>query len=294
MIPFTDALSELRRKALLRGQPVTNQEKMGLQEGYFDAASALVPQTRAAKLAEDQLKENRRMTEMQISAADKARQNQLLSNVGGTTVSFLGSDYLKSKPGESMIAKGYNAFTDAMGGAVDKIAGNLGMVPDLTKGADFYNALNAASQPMNFAQAINAAPSAINTGVSSVQPVLQGGVNGVGTLVPAATGATSAAPAAAGAVSNVGSGVMTAAGNVIPIYGWAKTAAKLGGEALKSWGGQNPSNFVTQFGESLADKPLGVEKYWLDKAGAGGIGRGAAALMNPLGEAVDWLEGLFG
>jgi hypothetical protein len=132
-LSFTDALNEARRKALLTGMPLTDQETAGITNGWFNAQAGLANQNRANKLAQDQLAQNRWATQAQLDAAQKAATMQQVGNIANSGLSILGNDYLKSKAGESLIAQGYDKAAgylgDAAGWAGEKVLGNV--VPDL-------------------------------------------------------------------------------------------------------------------------------------------------------------------
>ena len=126
---FTDALKEAKRRSMLTGQPITKQEEFGMSNAFFDSAHALAPEKRMQKLREDELAQSRNIASMQMDAAEKAGDKVLMSNVGQNALSFAGTDYLKSKPGESMIAKGTEYAGDLFSQGVEKFGGD--MVPDM-------------------------------------------------------------------------------------------------------------------------------------------------------------------
>ena len=214
MIPFTDALNEMRRKALLRGQPLTNQETQGLQSGFFDAAAALAPQTRANKLAEEQLKENRRVTDMQMTAADKAQRNALLSNVGSTAISTLGTDYIKNKD-NSMVSKGIDYTKEAAVKAMN------GQNPFSTTPAPNLGA--AMTPASSFAAGGNA-----NALVPAISKAAETGA-GIGSLIP--SGSTPALSMAPEFATEVGQGVASNIGTLAPASSFATQG---GAKALSS------------------------------------------------------------
>ena len=116
---FLEAINEAKRKALLTGQPLSKQEAKGMQAGWFDTASTSANARRAQilseKQAQDRLEQERWTIEQQMEAAKKAGQNELVSNIGNNAVQTLGMDWIKSKPGESMISKGWEMGKEGLG-----------------------------------------------------------------------------------------------------------------------------------------------------------------------------------
>jgi hypothetical protein len=128
---FIDALSAARRKSILTGQPLTNQEISGLSSGYFDAAGNMNTRNRALAISEknaaDALAMERYNTEQQMEMAKKAQETQMYGNILQTGATALGTDYMVSKPGESMISKGAGLVKDVGGNVLNYGADLLGM-----------------------------------------------------------------------------------------------------------------------------------------------------------------------
>jgi hypothetical protein len=131
---FIDSLNEMKRRSQLANQPFTPQEIMGMSSGFFDAAANNSGKVREQKLAEDRLAAEKEFTDNQIEAAKKAEATQMYQNVGNTAVTGLGMDYMSSKPGESLIAKGAGEFGDLASKGIESAFGN--MVPDMSSTVD--------------------------------------------------------------------------------------------------------------------------------------------------------------
>jgi hypothetical protein len=236
MISFTDALSELRRKALLTGQPVTNNELKGIETGWFNTATAMSAKERAQKLAEDKLAQERQVELEKMNAANKAGSNQLISNIGNNAVQTLGMDYIKSKPGESMVAKGAGMVTDlfSSGGAssaLNTFGGSSGVssVPNFT-GQTFTGALNAVpAESMGFAA---------EAAIPEIIGEIASGASAAGEI---ASGA-----AAAGEALNLVGTIGSALSSYSPLI-----LAPILSAGLKAAGGNNDANVATQLGASL-------------------------------------------
>jgi len=125
-LSFTDALNEARRRAVLTGIPLTDQETAGLTNGWFNAQAGLASQRRANKLAEEQLAQNRWATEAQLDAAEKASNKALAGNIGASVVQGLGTDYINKPEGESYLAKGANYAVDTYNGLMGNAAPSFG------------------------------------------------------------------------------------------------------------------------------------------------------------------------
>ncbi|MEN6423326.1 MAG: hypothetical protein ABFD76_15410 [Smithella sp.] len=223
---FTDALMEAKRRAMLTGRPLTSQETRGIQNGWFDSAANMSSRNRALKLEEDRLAEAKLLNEQQLSAAEKAQRNQMLSNVGNNLVSGIGTDYIKNGD-NSMLAKGIGAGQELLG------IGN--------------------QTPATFTEALKPALSeATGTGTGlSIAPEL-------GTLQPASELAASEAGATASGIAEGGS--LEAMAEATPATGI--TASTVAGKAMPYVAAAQIGGYLGQkLGENvhLSDENFGMQ-----------------------------------
>jgi len=283
---FIDALSDYRRRAMLTGQPMTNQEISGMGAGYFDAAANTNAANRALaisqKNAADQLAQERWTVEQQIEAAKKAQESQMYGNIAQTGMSTLGMNYLTSKPGESLISKGAGLVKDIAGSAINYGADLLGM----------------GSQVPTFTEALT--PSLIEaTGTGGGVSLLP---EAGGAIVPdaalTAEAGISGEVAAGGTELAVGTGAETAGSGILGTVGsYASTAAPwaalgyIGTQMIAPWVedklyGQGSSNTGAQFlrsvsnGMGFAPQQQWAEELYPDKPRVGDY---VANILNPAG-----------
>jgi hypothetical protein len=285
MISFTDALSELRRKALLTGQPVTNNELKGTDTAWFNTATAMSAKERAQKLAEDKLAQERQVELEKMNAANKAGSNQLISNIGNNAVQTLGMDYIKSKPGESMVAKG------------------AGMVTDLFSSGGASSALNTfGGSSQTFTGALNAVPVESFTGALNAVPIESMGF-AAEAAIPETIGAAGEIASGASAVGEAGNLVGTI-GGTLSSYSPLILATILSA-GLKAAGGNNDANVATQLGRSLdmnnwfgSDGGIGgailKQAKGFKDTGTGKAIRTTMDVFNPVAPILRGIESLFG
>jgi len=285
---FIDALSAARRKSILTGQPLTNQEISGLSSGYFDAAANTNTENRALALSEknaaDQLAMERYNTEQQIEAAKKAGETQLYSNIGQTGLTALGTDWLTSKPGESLISKGAGLIKDVGGSALNYGTDLLGI------GSETIPTFTEALAPSLIAETGTGAGVSIAGELGSYIPeaagTLEAGISGVAAEGGAelATGAATEA-AGSGILGTIGEGVSS----IMPYVGYYGLA-KGAGSIINMITDNNPGLKETPFGRlgGSLKEPLAVEQYWGDELADHGIGNArtneiVADVLNPVG-----------
>lgn len=256
---------------MLTGVPLSNKELNGMNEGFFDSAAAMSSKNRALKLQEDQLAQSRLFTEMQMDQAEKQQRNELISNVGNS----LFTDYMQSKPGESLVARGWNAGKEALGYGGAKAAGN---VPQMfADKATFTEALSNATntgQGVSLAgqKTIEAAPELIGEiAPATATPEVAGGV-----------GATTAGAEAGGAT------IGSVAG---PVGFWTMVAAlggKLGQQLGRHSFGMSENNTAMQFADTL-QHPMEISR-WGELVNGGEVGGKAKTfkdILDPVGALSD-------
>lgn len=263
MINFTDALAAARRKALLTGQPLTNNELTGIKTGWFDNAKVVSARDRAQQLAEKQQADAKRQQEDQleqqkleqqgmVDAAAKTQTNQTIGNTVKGIGQELGMDYIKSGPGESLIAKGAGAVKNLFApGAGEGVGTGIGT---LSEGLA-EPAADLTMQGVNSLSTANAAASAtpqvagtlgVETGISATPNI----------AAPVVT-----ETAGAGLGSTLGT-IGSTIGNVVSIAAPYYAAAKLGGMAVNAFTKNNPKYKETPLGwlgEGLEAPLTGVE-----------------------------------
>jgi hypothetical protein len=265
---FSDALSDARRKSLLMGSSLTPAEVEGMSSGWFDSASSNSNKKRAQwateKMAQDKLDAERADTINQMKTAKEASGNQGISNVVNSAVQTLGMDFIKAKPGESMISKGWEMGKQGVGKAIDLFSPGTSNVmkaaPVINPSMPFANFSNAA--PVDSftgtlsGNALKEAGNYVGQGVSEVPGYLVGQIGGQGTLTGAMGEA--ALPASQGVGSLMGS-----AGSALSIAAPWYAAAKLGGTAIGGIVANNPQVRDTPLGllgDGLEKPVTGVEK----------------------------------
>jgi hypothetical protein len=210
MMNFTDALKEAKRRSMLTGQPITNQEELGLSNAFFESAHALAPEKRMQKLREDELAQQRQIASMQMDAAEKSGDKALISNIGQNAVSFVGTDYMKNGD-NSLITKGFNAgkelfdfgtqtpatFTEALQPALSEatgtgqglsIAGELGKIaPDAELAAGGMGAGEIAAEGAAGTITANAATPTVTGVIGKASPYVAAAQIG-GTLLEGVSG----------------------------------------------------------------------------------------------------------
>lgn len=266
---------------MLTGVPLSNKELNGMNEGFFDSAAAMSAKNRALKLQEDQLAQSKLFAEMQMDQAEKQQRNELLSNVGST----LFTDYMQSEPGESMIAKGWNAGKEALGYGGAKAASN---VPQMfADKATFTEALSNATntgQGVSLAgqKTIEAAPELV--GEIAPATATAEGAGGVGSIATDAgtTAGQSVAPSTFGSIAG---GVVS---KVLPWVAVAQMGGKLGQQFGSHTLGLSDSNVGMQFADTL-QHPWELSR-WGELASGGEVSGKAKTfkdILDPIGALSD-------
>jgi DNA-binding protein len=263
MISFTDALSAARRKALLTGQPLADNELKGIQSGWFNNASAMSAKERAQQLAEAKLLEDRLATANQMEAAKIGQYHQTVSNLANNAVQTLGMDAIKAEPGKSLISKGWDIGKEgvnAIGEATGLVSKGVSSVPNFS-GQTFTSIFNAAepgAQSMGLATEA-AIPETIPGVIeSTVAPEIGAGVAAEGSLL-----------------GTIG----TAAAGAAPYAAAGKLATKYGGNFLTELGEKNDFKPAQQMGRTIskAADMEGVGYQWAQELMPEQFGEGTTA-----------------
>jgi hypothetical protein len=285
---FIDALSAARRKSILTGQPLTNQEISGLSSGYFDAAANTNTENRALAISEknaaDALAMERYNTEQQIEAAKKTQETQLYGNILQTGATGLGMNYMTAKPGESLIAKGAGLIKDVGGNILNYGKDLLGMGSETIP--TFTEALTPALVDATGTGAgVSFLPGAGGAIVPDAALTAESGIGGVAAKGGAELAADVGTEAGGSILGTIGEMV----GSVRPYagyYGLAKGA----GSIINMITDNNPGLKETPFGRlgGSLKEPLAVEQYWGDELADHGIGNPrtneiVADVLNPIG-----------
>lgn len=285
-LTLTDTLQEQRRKALLTGKPLTPQDISGMSTGYFATQARLSNQNWAQRLREEELKDQKaRELEMMQAGKEQSKMtgiSNMVENVTGT----LGKDFLKAKPGESMIAKG----ADLAKAGINKVGGWFG------GGApSFTTALQAPAGEVGAsmlagAETLPAAGGAI-TGLEAPAGM-------VGDSMLAGAGETMA--------SGVGTTVGNAVGSIIP-YAGAHSLRRMGQNWLgvlsdniaKTIGSNSKSNFFSQAARTFRNtsniEDIPIE--WGKEIGIipdNHVTDNIMAIFNPVGALLDVVDDALG
>ncbi len=281
---FIDALSAARRKSILTGQPLTQQEISGLSSGYFDAAANTNARNRALAISEknaaDTLAMERYNTEQQMEMAKKAQETQMYGNILQTGATALGTDYMVSKPGESLISKGAGLIKDVGGNVLNYGADLLGMGSETIP--TFTEALTPALIDATGTGGGVSIAGELGSYIPEAAGTVEAGIGGV-TAEGGAELATGAATEAAG------SGILGTIGQYAPYAGYyalAKAGNKIGNMIIDN----NPGlkgTLLDKWNGSFAE-PLAVEQYYGNELAQKGIGtestnKAIANSLNPIG-----------
>jgi len=223
-------------------------------------------------------------TEQQIEAAKKASETQLYGNILQTGATALGTDYLTSKTGESLISKGAGLIKDVGGNVLNYGADLLGMGSETIP--TFTEALTPALIDATGTGAGVSIAGEMGSYIPEAAGTIEAGIGGVAAEGGAELAAGAATEAAGSGILGTIGGIASNVASYTPYYAAAKVGSKavdmiidnnpgLKGTALDVWNGS-------------FHEPLAVEQYYGDYLASKGIGtestnKGIANSVNPIG-----------
>ncbi|MDD5353331.1 MAG: hypothetical protein PHS93_09245, partial [Candidatus Omnitrophica bacterium] len=204
---------------------------------------------------------------------------QLYSNIGQTGLTALGTDYLVSKPGESLISKGAGLVKDVGGAALNYLGIGSETVPTFTE------ALTPALIDATGTGGGVSIAGELGSYIPEAAGTAEAGIGGVAAEGGAELAADAATEAGSGILGTIGEGVSS----IMPYagyYGLAKGAGTIASMVAKNnpnWAGTAPGHLALSLKE-----PLAVEQYWADSLAEHGVGNArtneiVADVLNPVG-----------
>jgi hypothetical protein len=199
-----------------------------------------------------------------------ARMQQILGTVGNLTkdaVSYLGKDYIKAAPGQSMVAKGAGAIKNIFSpGALEAPTGAVG--ESMLSGANLAP------------EVVKAVPEAGGMVAEAVAPE-----------VGAAAG--EAAGTAGSTIGNTLGSVVSSAAPYVGYHGLRRAGQNILGGLVQKMGGGG-SNAFSQFGRTISNTSNieDIPFEWVKELGVVNAKdiEPAEWLLNPVGKVLDWVD----